>query len=218
MQRKTKFVGAQLARQTASPNAETPLLTPPLSAVSLLDGAEEAMSRQESSSLKGRMSTSPSTEFAKINKAVVIQSSSQDGKVEKSVEETEHDGLSTVSEKCVLSSFSDYNQYKKEMLAEPKKNINLYTTSLERMPSWYADNEFVFTGYRRITNSYKGCFLSLFYVHNETANVYSHFAGAIGFLLSGAAFYSAWTRAVAWDDIAAVGEGHKNHAMLKLTS
>ncbi len=177
-----------------SPKAETPLPSPPLSA---------DVECSPSSSSGRLMSTSPSMEFAKINKAVVIQSSSANGQVVKSADEASESSR----DKRVLRTFADYKQFEKERLLDPKRHKNIYTTSLDNMPAWYADNEFIHSGYRRITNSYAGCFLSLFYLHNETANVYSHLVGALGFILSLAAFYTFWTRAVSWHDITIMSEG-----------
>ncbi|KAJ3283459.1 hypothetical protein HK104_010375 [Borealophlyctis nickersoniae] len=45
------------------------------------------------------------------------------------------------------------------------------------------DNLYIFAGYRRIQNSYIGCFKSLLYIHNETGNIFSHLIGALTFLV-----------------------------------
>ncbi|CAH6721543.1 ADIPOR-like receptor Izh2p [[Candida] jaroonii] len=42
------------------------------------------------------------------------------------------------------------------------------------LDEWQQDNHFIKSGYVRGTNSYKESFLSLFYIHNETGNIYSH--------------------------------------------
>ncbi|KAJ3195227.1 hypothetical protein HDU67_004431, partial [Dinochytrium kinnereticum] len=47
----------------------------------------------------------------------------------------------------------------------------------------YHDNIYIKTGYRRIQYTYRGCYRSLFYLHNETGNVYTHLFGALLFLL-----------------------------------
>ncbi|KAH6571635.1 hypothetical protein BASA62_003780 [Batrachochytrium salamandrivorans] len=60
------------------------------------------------------------------------------------------------------------------------------------MPSWYNDNAFIYKGYRRITNSYAGCARSLFYVHNETGNVYTHLVGVVIFLGIVATGFMGW--------------------------
>ena len=49
---------------------------------------------------------------------------------------------------------------------------------LDEIPSWQQDNEYVLAGYRQPSRSYKRCFQTLAYVHNETVNIYSHLIGA----------------------------------------
>ncbi|KAI8846524.1 hemolysin-III related-domain-containing protein [Chytridium lagenaria] len=56
------------------------------------------------------------------------------------------------------------------------------TVSINQMPSWYHDNVFINSGYRKIQYTYRGCIRSLFYLHNETGNVYSHLIGSLLFL------------------------------------
>ncbi|KAL3900830.1 MAG: hypothetical protein SGCHY_001052 [Lobulomycetales sp.] len=54
-----------------------------------------------------------------------------------------------------------------------------HTLELSQMPLWIADNRFILSGYRQICNSYSDCLLSLFYLHNEFVNIYSHGIGVI---------------------------------------
>lgn len=61
-----------------------------------------------------------------------------------------------------------------------KKKRTLYTW--EEIPDWQKDNEHILSGYIRETNSLKECFLSLFYLHNESVNVYTHLIPGICFL------------------------------------
>lgn len=53
------------------------------------------------------------------------------------------------------------------------------------LPSWRRDNSFLLTGYRATSNSYISSIRSLFYLHNESVNIWSHLLGAILFLLLG---------------------------------
>jgi adiponectin receptor len=59
---------------------------------------------------------------------------------------------------------------------------NTLLTTKHEAESWQHDNEFLLAGYRRVSNSYHACFASLFYLHNQTGNVYSHIIGALIFL------------------------------------
>lgn len=52
-------------------------------------------------------------------------------------------------------------------------------------PAYMTDNRYIHTGYRPELMTFYRCFLSLFYVHNETGNIYTHMVGAI-------AFFSGW--------------------------
>lgn len=61
-------------------------------------------------------------------------------------------------------------------LRGPKTARRLLTAG--DVPSWYAHNAFIRTGYRPVTGSAKLCFESLGYMHNETANIYSHLVPA----------------------------------------
>lgn len=53
----------------------------------------------------------------------------------------------------------------------------------EELPEWQKDNHYIETGYVRETNSFKRCFESLGYLHNETVNIYSHLVPGMSFLL-----------------------------------
>ncbi|CAG2172587.1 unnamed protein product, partial [Oppiella nova] len=48
------------------------------------------------------------------------------------------------------------------------------------LPDWYGHNDFITNGYRPVNKSYKQCLKSMFYLHNESGNIYTH---AVGFLL-----------------------------------
>ncbi|OAA35282.1 Hly-III-related protein [Metarhizium rileyi] len=57
------------------------------------------------------------------------------------------------------------------------------------LPSWRRDNAFIHSGYRRIRASYFHSFQSLFYLHNESVNIWSHLLGAVAAILSSAYVY-----------------------------
>ncbi|KAI9009840.1 hemolysin-III related-domain-containing protein [Gaertneriomyces semiglobifer] len=91
----------------------------------------------------------------------------------------------------VLKNLSDYDKWEKK-----KGEPNRFTVSLTDMPDWFIDNVYILRGYRRITNSYRGCIKSLTYIHNETANIFTHMIGAIGFIILAHTFYSFLTTSV----------------------
>lgn len=78
-----------------------------------------------------------------------------------------------------LTSRKDYEQF----IDHPLNSINHYTIGLKAMPSWYVGKDlnsaFIHEGYRRFTKSWRGCLLSLTYIHNETGNIFTHMIGAL---------------------------------------
>jgi len=55
------------------------------------------------------------------------------------------------------------------------------------LPEWLKDNEYLQFGYRPPIPSFAECFKSIFRIHTETGNIWSHLLGCI--LFSGFAFY-----------------------------
>lgn len=51
------------------------------------------------------------------------------------------------------------------------------------LPEWLQDNDFVCHGYRPPLPSCYECFKSIFRLHNETCNIWSHMLGCFGFLV-----------------------------------
>ncbi|CAI2173209.1 386_t:CDS:2 [Funneliformis geosporum] len=63
------------------------------------------------------------------------------------------------------------------------------TCTFWELPNWLQDNNDIIRGYRRPTFSYLKCIQSLFYLHNESVNIWSHFVGAILFAVLSLATY-----------------------------
>lgn len=49
----------------------------------------------------------------------------------------------------------------------------------DQLPSWQRDNQYILSGYRTASNSFRRSFAGLAYVHNESVNIYSHLVPAI---------------------------------------
>ena len=45
------------------------------------------------------------------------------------------------------------------------------------LPDWLKDNDFLHTGHRPPTNSFCECFKSIFRIHTETGNIWTHLLG-----------------------------------------
>lgn len=61
-----------------------------------------------------------------------------------------------------------------------EKKRRLYTW--DEIPHWQRDNDHILSGYVGETRSLYQCFLSLFYLHNESVNIYTHLIPGFCFL------------------------------------
>ncbi|KAK5652088.1 hypothetical protein OQA88_10866 [Cercophora sp. LCS_1] len=59
----------------------------------------------------------------------------------------------------------------------------------DELPSWRRDNTFIVRGYRQTSNSYWRSLASLWYLHNEFVNIWTHLLGALGFTAGGIFLY-----------------------------
>lgn len=57
------------------------------------------------------------------------------------------------------------------------------------LPPWLQDNNYLLTGYRPPLNSFRACFESIFYIHTETVNIWTHLIGCVMFILLAINFY-----------------------------
>ncbi|KAI0136429.1 hemolysin-III related-domain-containing protein [Xylariales sp. AK1849] len=57
------------------------------------------------------------------------------------------------------------------------------------LPTWRRDNHFIIRGYRTDSNSYLRSLSSLFYLHNESVNIWTHLLGALFFPLGAVYLY-----------------------------
>ena len=84
-----------------------------------------------------------------------------------------------------------------------KDKTNTLTTRLETkasqtltvlwndLPAWLQDNQYIHSGYRPASNSYRKSLASLTHLHNESVNIYTHLAGAGLALLAAVYAYGA---------------------------
>jgi len=61
--------------------------------------------------------------------------------------------------------------------------------SFAKLPGWMKDNEFLQFGHRPELNSFKECFKSVFGLHSETGNIWTHLIGFIAFVTVTIVFY-----------------------------
>jgi adiponectin receptor len=58
------------------------------------------------------------------------------------------------------------------------------------LPHWRRDNPSILSGYRATSNSIRGSLASLWYLHNESVNIWTHLLGAIAFAVGGVYLYA----------------------------
>lgn len=68
------------------------------------------------------------------------------------------------------------------------------------LPDWLKDNDFLLRGHRTPTNSFIACFKSIFRIHTETGNIWTHLLGMIAFLGIALYFLTRPTIEVQWQE------------------
>ncbi|XP_064483338.1 adiponectin receptor protein-like [Ornithodoros turicata] len=63
--------------------------------------------------------------------------------------------------------------------------------SHRELPAWLQNNDFLVRHHRPPLYSYKACLRSIFSIHSETGNIWTHLLGALGFALFSVYFFSA---------------------------
>ncbi|KAJ1972050.1 hypothetical protein H4R34_005539 [Dimargaris verticillata] len=79
--------------------------------------------------------------------------------------------------------------------------------TLDELPAWMHDNTYILSGYRPPLLTYRRCFGSLFYLHNETGNIYSHLLGAVlfaYFAMQTASYIDHHGSTVRWYDVTVI--------------
>jgi hypothetical protein len=64
-----------------------------------------------------------------------------------------------------------------ENLSINKIDRNWKTVRYDELPGWYEANPYLLQGHRPELKSVKLCLLSIFRVHTETANIWTHLTG-----------------------------------------
>ncbi len=60
----------------------------------------------------------------------------------------------------------------------------------DKLPAWRQDNEYLRFGHRPNLSSFSDCFGSVFRVHTETGNIWTHLLGGIAVLFAAVAFFA----------------------------
>ena len=87
---------------------------------------------------------------------------------------------------------SDYSSSTKPHLNKKQKvtsYLDWNRLPFTALPEWLRDNEFIHGSYRPPMFSVRGCFKSMFRLHNETWNIWTHFIGFLFFVVLVAGVY-----------------------------
>lgn len=69
-----------------------------------------------------------------------------------------------------------------------------------RLPDWLKDNDFLLQGHRPQLNTFTACFKSIFRIHTETGNIWTHMLGCIAFAGIAAYFLTRPSIEVQWQE------------------
>ncbi|KAK2724327.1 adiponectin receptor protein-like isoform X2 [Artemia franciscana] len=81
-------------------------------------------------------------------------------------------------------------QYAEDVLRKVWMNISWTVCHFHTLPQWLQDNDYILHGYRPPLQSFKRCLHSIFSVHTETGNIWTHLLGCIAFFGVGVFFLS----------------------------
>ncbi|KAM3725172.1 Adiponectin receptor protein [Dirofilaria immitis] len=73
-------------------------------------------------------------------------------------------------------------------------------TNFELLPEWLQDNEYLRTGHRPPLPSFGSCFKSIFSLHTETGNIWTHMYGCVAFIGAAAWFLTRPSTVVQLED------------------
>lgn len=81
------------------------------------------------------------------------------------------------------SSFADFLSSSRHVVAEAEGflkhviQVGWHVVHHHTLPDWLKDNEYLIAGHRRPLHSFKACFKSVFRIHTETGNIWTHLIG-----------------------------------------
>lgn len=70
-----------------------------------------------------------------------------------------------------------------------EKALEWKTSKFSKLPDWMRDNEHLHFGHRPELKSFKECFKSIFRIHTETGNIWTHLIGFVAFIAMTIIFY-----------------------------
>lgn len=87
-----------------------------------------------------------------------------------------------------------------EEMAQSAWNAGWTAMQHSSLPGWLRNNEHIVSGHRPPFNCYFACFRSIFEIHTETANIWSHLIGWLTFIFITVHFMTKSTYDITWHD------------------
>lgn len=98
--------------------------------------------------------------------------------------ETETEDFQSTKPKNMLQDENSGNESTGSSRVSRETGAEAGLSFYHELDEWQQDNHFIRYGYVKETNSYKKSFQSLFYIHNETGNIYSHLLPSLIMMIS----------------------------------
>ncbi|KAG8299135.1 Adiponectin receptor protein 2 [Homalodisca vitripennis] len=134
--------------------------------------------KHQTNTVLGFIRTSISSDYLNMkerNRSVCGISTRADGAAPEALQEnvvTESDGESSADTDCLEAKEVDVG------------SCGTWTVcDFRNLPDWMQDNDCLISGYRPPLVTFSACFMSIFRMHTETVNIWTHLIGCIAFLV-----------------------------------
>lgn len=131
-----------------------------------------------------------------IEEANTIQTLEEDGE-ELGLEDDDMEAEITEEE---LMGISQQTSSRRLLLAKRFWSMHWRQQEFDILPAWLQDNEFLRSGHRPQLPSFRSCFKSIFYLHTETGNIYTHLYACVAFIGAAVFFLSRPDAVVGWQE------------------
>ncbi|XP_037505234.1 adiponectin receptor protein [Rhipicephalus sanguineus] len=115
--------------------------------------------------------------------------------------ETDVDSVLSTSDKQIQCSLGRYTLSQ----AQRRERTRLTLVSHSELPEWLKNNEYLVRYHRPPLYSWRACARSIFSLHTESGNIWTHLLGALGFLALGVHFFRSDVLALDWAGCLAFG-------------
>jgi len=142
-----------------------------------------------------RFQANPGPSYLAVNEIEVIEESDDDS-FSVSIDDEEIACLQGID--CVEAD--DNGEHIKYRRHRHFWQLNWKRVHFTGLPSWLQDNEFLHTGHRPPMPSFGSCFKSIFSLHTETGNIFTHMYGCVSFIGILCWFLSRQVSVISWPD------------------